>query len=88
MMKKLILPKESIIVTEDETKNIEAGADSGRFPMIMDIFTMMLNRITTFIGSVFLDPIDVINRAIRNIFNPYTSSSIPIDEKNQRTSLM
>jgi|GEM_PF-4583578 len=90
MMKKLILPEKSTILTEDEIKKIEAGADSsyGFSEMINDIFTITMNLIVNFIGNIIFDPIDIFNRTLRNMFSPYASSSVLISEENQRTSLM
>lgn len=75
-MKKMILPKKSMILTEEETKNIEGGADLGT---AQDVFTMAMNRFVTLIGNVLFDPLDVINRRIRNFFNPYASESVPVN---------
>ncbi len=79
-MKKIILPENSTSLTEEEIKHIEGGANSFNIPEIMnDIFAMTMNRIVTLIGYAIFDPIDIINRYIRNAISPYTSSSTPIE---------
>ncbi|MCL2321145.1 MAG: hypothetical protein FWC47_03465 [Oscillospiraceae bacterium] len=89
-MKKIILPEDSIFLTEEDTKNIEGGTIAD---MMGDIYLMTMNRILSMIGSAVFDPLDVINRFIRNLTSPYASSSIPIEtniadnQSNNRTSL-
>ena len=98
-MKKIIFPKDSIILNENEINTIEGGNSANGYPngfpdVIRDIFAMTMNRLLTIIGNAVFDPVDVINRSIRNVTNPYASESVPIEtniansNSDSRTALM
>ncbi len=76
-MKKIILPKNSVSLTETQIKNIEGGIQSN--DAFSNMLIMFMNRIVTSIGYAIFDPVDAVNLRLRSMYSPYASSSLPLD---------